>query len=136
MGRILAIDFGGKRTGLAATDPLQIIVSGIGAYKTTEVIAEIEDYIGRESVEKIVVGYPFFDEEFNHLFKKRLDGFIRTMREKFPEIPVDLHDESFTSAKAKQVIMDSGAKQKTRRDKSLVDKVSAVIILQEYLGHI
>lgn len=136
MARILGIDYGKKRTGFAATDPLQLIVSGLETIDTSVVSQFMDDYLNREEVEKIVIGYPFFEEVFNVQFKKELDEFIDRVRKRYVHIDVDLHDESFTSQKAKSVIFASGVGQKRRRDKKLIDRVSAVLILQEYLGHI
>jgi putative Holliday junction resolvase len=136
MGRILSIDYGRKRTGLAVTDPLQIIVNGLTALDTVDLFPFLEQYIADEQVDQIIIGYPFFDHVFNVHFKKDIDQFIEQVKKRFVGIPVDLHDESFTSHRAKSVILASGAKKKQRRDKKLVDKMSAVIILQEYLGHI
>lgn len=136
MARILGIDYGTKRTGLSATDPLQIIVSGIDTIPTAEIFAYLKTYMKTEEVEKIVIGEPFYPDgnpaQIHHL----VIGFSRKLQKKYPDIEVVLHDESFTSEAAKAVIYNSGAKQKKRRDKGLVDKISAVLILQDYLGHI
>ncbi len=136
MGRVISIDYGKKRTGIAATDPLQLIVNGLASLDTPDVFGFLEDYIGKEEVSRIIIGYPFFHEVYNQAFKKEIDDFIEGVRKRFSWIPVDLHDESFTSQRAKSVILAAGVKKKRRRDKKLVDKMSAVIILQEYLGHI
>jgi putative Holliday junction resolvase len=136
MGRILSIDYGRKRTGLAVTDPLQIIVTGLTALDTKDLFPFLDQYQKDEEVVKIVIGYPFFDHVYNEHFKKEIDQFIDKVKKRYHLIPVDLHDESFTSHRAKSVILASGARKKQRRDKKLVDKMSAVIILQEYLGHI
>ena len=136
MGRILSIDYGKKRTGIAVTDPLQLIVNGLVSLDTPGVLDFLAGYVEEEDVSGIVIGYPFFEEEYNPAFKKELDQFIQRVKKRFSGIPVNLHDESFTSHKAKSVILAAGVKKKKRRDKKLVDKMSAVIILQEYLGHI
>ena len=136
MGRIIAIDYGKKRTGLAVTDPLQLIVNGLTTVDTPEIFDFLEKYMAEESVSSIVIGYPFFDHVFNQAFKKEIDQFIVEVKKRFEGIPVDLHDESNTSERAKKIIFHAGAKKKRRRDKRLVDKMSAVIILQEFLGHI
>lgn len=136
MARILGIDYGTKRTGLSATDPLQIIVSGVDTIPTSEIFDYLKTYLKTEEVEKIVVGEPFYPDgnpaQIHHL----VIGFSRKLQKRYPEIEVVLHDERFTSEAAKSVIFNSGAKQKKRRDKGLVDKISAVLILQDYLGHI
>jgi len=136
MARILGIDYGTKKTGLAATDPLQIIVSGLDTIPTSDLFDYLKNYFKTEDVEKIVVGEPLYPDgnpaQIHHL----VVGFSRKLKKKFPEIEVVLHDERYTSEAAKQVILKSGIKKKKRRDKSLVDKISAVLILQDYLGHI
>lgn len=136
MARILGIDYGTKRTGLAATDPLQIIVSGVDTIPTAEIFDYLKTYLKTEEVEKIVIGEPFYPDgnpaQIHHL----VVGFSRKLQKFYPHIEIALHDERFTSEAAKAVIFNSGAKQKKRRNKGLVDKISAVLILQDYLGHI
>ncbi|MCB0616881.1 MAG: Holliday junction resolvase RuvX [Lewinellaceae bacterium] len=133
MARILAIDYGTKRTGLAVTDPLQIIANGLDTVATKDLEAYLQQYMGQEEVETIVVGEPFYPDgnpaQIHHL----VIGFARRLKKLFPNIAVVTHDESFTSEEAKQIILQSGARKKKRRDKGLVDKVSAVLILQDYL---
>lgn len=134
MARIMSIDYGLKRTGLAVTDPLQIIVSPLETISTDRLFGFLEEYTQRESVEKIVLGEPGFDGEGSHIsshIKKLLTKLIAT----FPEIEIVLHDENFTSARAKEILLLT-AKKMQRRNKELVDKVSAVLILQSYLKHI
>ena len=133
MARILAIDYGTKRTGLAVTDPLQIIANGLDTVATSELEDYLRRYLEQEEVEAIVVGEPFYPDgnpaQIHHL----VVGFVRRLKKLFPDIEVVTHDESYTSEEAKQIILQSGAKRKKRRDKGLVDKVSAVLILQDYL---
>ena len=133
MARILAIDYGTKRTGLAVTDPLQIIANGLDTVATSELEDYLQRYLEQEEVEAIVVGEPFYPDgnpaQIHHL----VVGFVRRLKKLFPDIEVVTHDERFTSEEARQVILQSGARKKKRRDKSLVDKVSAVLILQDYL---
>ena len=133
MARILAIDYGTKRTGLAVTDPLQIIANGLDTVATSELEDYLQRYLEQEEVEAIVVGEPFYPDgnpaQIHHL----VVGFVRRLKKLFPDIEVVTHDERFTSEEAKQIILQSGAKKKKRRDKGLVDKVSAVLILQDYL---
>ena len=133
MARILAIDYGTKRTGLAVTDPLQIIANGLDTVATSELEDYLRRYLEQEEVEAIVVGEPFYPDgnpaQIHHL----VVGFVRRLKKLFPDIEVVTHDERFTSEEAKQIILQSGAKKKKRRDKGLVDKVSAVLILQDYL---
>lgn len=133
MPRILAIDYGAKRTGLAVTDPLQIIASGLDTVATREVEEYLKRYLEQEEVETIVVGEPFYPDgqpaQIHHL----VIGFVRKLKKLFPDIEVVTHDERYTSEEARQIILQSGARKKKRRDKSLVDKVSAALILQDYL---
>ncbi len=135
MARILAIDYGLKRTGLAVTDPLQIIATGLDTVETKELLPFLKNYFSEEEVEGIVIGEPkHLDGTPTHLMPK-IEALIKKINELFPDIKVDLQDERFTSADAKRIILQSGAKKKKRRDKALVDKISAVLILQEYLQH-
>jgi putative Holliday junction resolvase len=136
MARILAIDYGLKRCGIAVTDPLQIIVSGLDTVETPSLLSFLGNYIGRESVEKIVIGLPVHKDGNFTSIKGDIDKFVTVCRTKWPDIPVVFADEQFSSVLAKKIILDSGAKKKKRQDKALVDKVSAVVILQKYLGHI
>lgn len=137
MGRIMAIDYGLKRSGVSVTDPLQIVVNGLETQKTEDIMTFIESYVRKEVVDKIVVGYPFVEEAWGEKnFKIKLDEFILALRKKFPDMIIDIHDERFSSFRAKEIIQQSGFKKKKRRDKGLLDKTSAVVILQEYLGHI
>ncbi|MBV6429542.1 MAG: putative pre-16S rRNA nuclease [Haliscomenobacter sp.] len=133
MGRILAIDYGTKRTGIAATDPLQIIANGIGTFPTDEVFAFLKKYLSEEPVDCIVVGDPKYPDGNPAQIAHLVLGFARKLKEMFPEIQVALHDERYTSEDAKQIIRQSGAGKKKRQDKGLVDKVSAVLILQDYM---
>lgn len=136
MARILGIDYGLKRTGIATTDPFQIIVTALETVLTTDVKSWLTTYMKTESVEKIVIGLPTHkDGNFTHI-KPDIDSFADWCTKSWPDLKIDFADENFTSTKAKSVILQSGAKKKTRQDKALVDRVSAVIILQQYLGHI
>jgi len=136
MPRIIAIDYGTKRTGVATTDPLQIIASGLTTIPTGEVFEFLKNYCQEEEVEKIVVGEPLHPDGNPVPITHLVVGFVRNLRKQFPEIEVVTHDERFTSADAKQIILQSGASKKKRRDKSLVDKVSAALILEDYLKSI
>ena len=134
MGRILAIDFGIKRVGLAVTDPLQIIASPLTTVSTAEAEKFITDYISSESVEKIVIGLPVsLQNEATDATQPVLD-FIKKLEKKVGTIPIITVDERFTSKIATDAILMSGAKKKQRSDKKLIDKVSASLILQTYLG--
>jgi putative Holliday junction resolvase len=137
MGRYLGIDFGLQRTGIAVTDPNQIIVTGLETMPTANLIPFLIQYAKQEKVEAFVVGHPFLDGAWgNKDFREKLEAFIKELAGIFPSIPVYLHDERFSSSRAKEIILQSGKNKKQRRDRSLLDKMSAVVILQEYLGHI
>ncbi|RLD83525.1 MAG: Holliday junction resolvase RuvX [Bacteroidetes bacterium] len=134
MARILALDYGKKRTGIAVTDPLQIIASGLTTVDTIYNLSFLKDYIKKEEVEKIVIGYPFKMENTRTADSLPLiDGFIKKLKKSFPNIPIIKEDEHFTSKMAVQVMIDGGVKKKKRRDKALVDKISATLILKSYL---
>ena len=135
MARILGIDYGTKRTGISATDPLQIIVSAVGTVSTNDLWDFLEKYLSEEEVEKIVIGEPLTLEGKPAKITPLIVGFKRKLKKHYPTIELDSHDERYSSVAAKQVILQSGIRKKKRRDKSLVDKVSAVLILQDYLGH-
>ena len=136
MARIIGVDYGLKRTGLSATDTYQIIVSALDTVETSKLMDYLETYIRQEAVEKIVIGLPVHsDGNFTNL-KGDIDGFVSLIKTKIPDIEVDFADEQFSSVHAKQIILDSGIKKKKRQDKSLIDKISAVVILQRYLKHI
>lgn len=136
MGRIMGIDYGTKRTGLAVTDPLQIIVSGLETVHTKDLLEYIKTYCTAEEVEKFVIGEPLHPDGNPTSLMTHIVGFTRKLKKLFPDKAVVLHDEQFTSENAKQIILHSGAKKKKRQDKGLVDKVSAILILQDYLGHL
>jgi putative Holliday junction resolvase len=133
LGRILSIDYGTKRTGIAVTDPLQIIASGLTTVHTGELWEWLTKYISEESVERIVLGEPLHHDDKPAQFHHLVVGFSRKIKKSFPEIEVVLWDERFTSQAAKQAILMSGAKKKKRRQKELVDKMSATLILQDYM---
>ena len=136
MKRILAIDYGTKRTGIAVTDPLQMFAQGLCTVATEEIFDFLKKYFEKETVEKIVVGYPIglHDETTEHQI--RVDAFIEKLNEKFPDKPIDREDERYTSKMATQTLIQSGVKRMKRRNKALIDEVSATIILQSYLGNI
>lgn len=133
MARILSIDYGTKRTGLAVTDPLQIIPTGLDTVPTAELEAYLQDYLNREEVEIIVVGEPLYPDGNPAQIHHMVVGLARKLRKLFPTVEVVMQDERFTSEEAKFVIRQSGARRKKRQDKGLVDKVSAVLILRDYL---
>ncbi|MEQ8217628.1 MAG: Holliday junction resolvase RuvX [Arenibacter sp.] len=134
MGRIVALDYGRVRTGIAVTDELQIIASGLTTVDTKELLNFLRKYVQEEKVEKFVVGEP---KQMNNLpseSEELIKPFLRTLEGVFPKIPVERQDERFTSKMAFQTMIDSGLNKKQRRDKALVDEISATIILQAYLN--
>jgi len=133
MARILSIDYGQKRTGLAATDPLQMIANGLCTVETKHLEAYLADYLQHEQVETIVVGYPRQTNGQDSENMKRITPFVNRLRKLYPSIPVVLYDERFTSVLAHQAMLDSGIGRKARQNKALVDQISATIILQDYM---
>ncbi len=133
MGRIVAIDYGRKRAGLAVTDPLQMIATGLDAVPSAEVMHYLKSYLAREKVDLFIVGYP---RQMNYELSdavKVIDSFIAKLKKEFPLVPVQIADERFTSKMAQRAMLEGGLKKMDRRDKELVDKISAVILLQTYL---
>lgn len=131
----MAIDYGTKKTGIAVTDPLQIIVGGLDTLPTSELMDFLVGYVGREEVSKIVIGYPYHPDGNPGQLAPVIEKLGERIGKKFPLIEIVFQDESFTTKQAKEIILQSGHKKKKRRDKSLVDKVSAILILQDYLKH-
>jgi putative holliday junction resolvase len=133
MGRILAIDYGKKRTGVAVTDPLRIIATALETVPSADLIKFLKAYLQKEPVDEFVVGMPKTlmnqDSEIAPLVRK----FVEQLKLTFPEKPVHLADERFTSSMAKRAMIDGGMKKKDRRDKANVDKISATIILQSFM---
>ena len=132
-GRILAIDYGLKRTGLAVTDPLRIIASPMETVETAQLMAYLEKYFAQESVSALLIGLPLHKDGTATSVESNIQNFIRSIEKKYPLMPIIRRDESYTSVRAKEAIIASGARKKKRQDKSLIDKVSAAILLQEYL---
>ena len=133
MGRILAIDYGKKRTGIAVTDELQIIASGLTTVATPELLTFLDNYLREENVELFLVGLP---KQLNNTASESevlIAPFLKKLEAKFPTIPLKRVDERFTSKMAFQTMIDSGLKKKQRQNKALVDEISATIILQSYL---
>lgn len=133
MGRILSIDYGQKRTGIAVTDPMQIIANGLTTVSTAELFDFIVQYVGREPVERIVVGLPRQNSGEYSENMKRITPFVNRLRKQLPDIPVEYVDERFTSVLAHRTMLDAGLKKKERQNKALVDEISACIILQTYM---
>lgn len=133
MGRILAIDYGMKRTGIAVTDTLQIIASGLTTVNTNELIKFLKTYTNSESVELFVIGEPKQMDNTASESEALILPFIVKLRNQFPNIPIKRVDERFTSKMAFQTMIDSGLNKKQRKNKALVDEISATLILQSYL---
>lgn len=133
MSRILAIDYGQKRTGLAVTDPLQIIANGLTTVPTAQLEAFVLDYVKREQVERIVVGLPRQNSGEYSENMRRITPFVNRLRKILSDIPVEYVDERFTSVLAHRTMLDAGLKKKDRQNKALVDEISACIILQSYM---
>ena len=133
MARILSIDYGRKRTGLAVTDPLQIIAGGLATVSTSELFEWLQAYVAREQVERIVIGEPRQPNGQPSENLARVQQFVNRWRKAVPAVPIDYYDERFTSVLAHQAMIDGGLKKKARQDKALVDEISATIILEDYL---
>lgn len=134
MGRILAIDYGKKRTGLAVTDPLRIIANGLATIPTSDIFDYLTQYVAKESVDQLVIGKPIQPNGQPSENLARVENFVNRWRKLHPEMPIDYYDEQFTSVIAHQAMIAGGVKKKTRReDKGLVDEISATIILQDYM---
>lgn len=133
MARILGIDYGLKRTGIAVTDPLQIIASSLDTVATGELMDFLKKYIEEEEVEAIIFGEPLHKDGNPTHVAKAIYKFIKKVKKEFPDLKVELQDERYSSAEARKVILNSGAKKKKRRDKALVDKISAALILEEWM---
>lgn len=133
MARILSIDYGAKRTGVAVTDSLQIIANSLATVATHELMKFLTEYLAKEDVETVVVGLPKQSDNSPSENAARVNAFVRKFKEIFPQMNVVMHDERFTTVLAHQAILSGGVKKSARRDKGLADRVSAVIILQSYL---
>lgn len=134
MGRLLAIDYGVKRTGLAITDEMQIIASGLTTVDTYDLIAYLKDYISLESVDAFIIGLPKQLDNSVSESEKYIQSFISKLEKEIPSVPIVRVDERFTSKMAFQTMIDSGLKKQQRRNKALIDEISATIILQSYLS--
>ena len=133
MARILSIDYGKKRTGLAVTDPLQIIASGLATVSTSELFDYLKQYVAKEQVERIVIGEPKQPNGQPSENLQRVQQFVNRWRKAMPDIPIEYYDERFTSVLAHQAMIDGGMKKSDRRDKARVDTIAASIILNDYL---
>ncbi len=133
MGRIMGLDVGQKRIGLAVTDPLRIIATGLDTVHVSEAFDYIEQYLQKESVDFFVVGYPVQMNNNPSLSVQFIEPFVKKLKKRFSSIPVKRVDERFTSKMALQAMIDAGAGKQSRRNKAAIDKISAVIMLQSYI---
>lgn len=136
MGRILALDYGQKRTGIAVTDEMQLIASGLTTVPSHEIIRFLKKYISEEKVIRFIVGEPKQMDSTPSESEALIGSFLLKLKAEFPDIPIERQDERFTSKIAFQTMIDSGLNKKQRRNKALVDEISATIILQGYLNRI
>lgn len=134
LSRILSIDYGGKRTGLAVTDPLKIIATALCTIETHKLMAYLKDYFAKEAVEKVIIGMPVnWDDTATHA-TPLVKGFIRQFQKQFPALPIEEVDERYTSKLASQAMLQMGLKKKQRQEKGRIDQIAATIMLQEYLA--
>ncbi len=133
MGRILGIDFGRKRTGVAVTDPLKIIANGLETVPTHTLMQYIKDYVAKEDVELIVIGLPRQMNGDPSESMRYITPFVNRLKKELPQMPVTMYDERFTSTIAHRAMIDGGMKKSDRRDKGRVDAIAATIILTDYL---
>lgn len=133
MGRILGIDYGRKRTGVAVTDPLQIVAGNLATVPTHTLMSFIKEYIAREKVDCIIIGQPTQLNGEPSESMKYITPFVKQLRKELPDMPVVMYDERFTSTIAHRAMIDGGMKKSDRRDKSRVDAIAATIILNDYL---
>jgi putative holliday junction resolvase len=136
MGRILSIDYGKKRTGIAVTDPLRMIATGLTTVETPKLVQFLKEYFSNEQVDLVIIGMPTnFDDSDTHA-TPLVKNFIGSFKRLFPQKPIEEVDERFTSKMASQAMIDMGMKKKQRQNKALVDEIAATIMLQEYLNKI
>lgn len=133
MGRIIAIDYGTKRTGIAATDELQIIASGLTTVETPKLMSFLRDYFAKENIELVLVGEPTQKDGTPSDVEEEIQKFLKKIAKEFPSYRIKRVDERYSSKRAFQAMIDSGLKKKQRRNKALVDEIAATIILQDYL---
>lgn len=133
MGRILGIDYGRKRTGIAVTDPLKIVAGNLDTVPTHTLMQYIKDYVAREQVERIVIGKPTQLNGEPSDSMKYIEPFVNRLHKELPDMPVVMYDERFTSTLAHKAMIDGGMKKSDRRDKARVDAIAATIILNDYL---
>lgn len=134
MGRILSIDYGKKRTGIAVTDPLKIIATGLTTIETPKLVSFLKDYFSKEPVEEVIIGMPTNMDDSDTHATPLVRKFIEQFKKSFPAIVISEVDERFTSKMATQAMLEMGLKKKQRQNKALVDEIAATIMLQEYLN--
>lgn len=134
MPRLLSIDYGRKRCGIAVTDPLQIVANGLTTIRACDLIAFLKDYTSRERVERIIVGLPRQMDGTPSESARYIEPFLKQLKRELPEMPVERYDERFTSTLAHRAMIDGGLHRMARRDKELVDEIAATIILNDYLS--
>lgn len=133
MGRLLAIDYGQKRVGVAVSDPLQITANGLDTVPTHMIMEFLKKYISTEQVERFIVGSPKQNDNSDSSNMARVKSFVKQLEKAFPDIPISMVDERFTSVLAHRAMIDGGLHKKARQNKALVDKIAATIILQSYM---
>ena len=133
MARILSIDYGKRRTGIAVTDPLQIIANGLATVSTSELFDFLKRYIASENVERVIIGRPMQPNGMPSENLQRVEQFVARWKKAEPDVPIEYVDERYTSVLAHQAMLAGGLRKKARQDKALVDEISATIILQSYL---
>ena len=133
MARILSIDYGKRRTGIAVTDPLQIIANGLATVSTSELLDFLKRYISNEEVERVIIGRPMQPNGLPSENLQRVEQFVAQWKKTVPDVPIEYVDERYTSVLAHQAMLDVGLRKKARQDKALVDEISATIILQSYM---
>ncbi len=133
MARIICIDYGLKRTGLAVTDPLQIIATGLTTVESKQLIPFLKDYFNKEQVERIIIGEPKNWDDTDTHATPLVEKCIKELQKNFPAIPITKVDERYTSKMAKQAMIDMGMKKMQRRNKAIVDEIAATIMLQDYM---
>lgn len=133
MGRVLALDYGKKRIGIAVSDPLKMIANGLKTISSKDIWDFLDDYLKNEFVDTIVVGYPKQMDNTPSQSVEFIDPFVKELKQKYPEVVIELVDERFTSKMAIQAMIEGGLKKTDRQNKATIDRVSAAIILQSYL---
>lgn len=135
MSRILSIDYGKKRTGIAVTDPLKIIATGLCTVETPKLMGFLKDYFTKEQVQEVIIGMPANMDDSDTHATPLVQHFIKAFKKHIPAIPIKEVDERFTSQMASRAMIDMGLKKKQRQNKALVDEIAATIMLQEYLNN-